>query len=354
MATAQDEAHEEDQAATAPLIDTTTEHPNHDDAQYESNGNRFIWLLTFAACVGGLLFGYDTGVISSTLVSIGTDLSNRTLTSTDKGLITASTSFFALIASPIAGLLADKIGRKKIIIYSDALFTVGALWQAFSSSIWAMIVGRSIVGLAIGAASMIVPLYIAELAPSSLRGRLTTVQLLLITGGQAVAYIVGWGFSTVPQGWRWMVGLGGLPAIVQMIMLAFMPETPRFLVRDGKEQTARHVLENVYGKRQFTDESHNQSETLVNRAEHQVEKTLLAIKEEMKREEEAVMAVENSSSHSSRLPARLSSLLFHPPHARALTIACLLQGLQQACGFNRYVFYSVHSSISDWITHVLY
>lgn len=313
-------------APHAPLIER-----EHATSQYTrptstSSGNAFIWTLTIAACVGGLLFGYDTGVISSTLVSIGTDLSNRPLTSLDKGLITASTSFFALVASPVAGFLADKFGRKSIIIGSDVLFTLGALWQAFSTSVVGMIIGRSIVGLAIGGASLIVPLYIAELAPGYLRGRLTTVQLLLITGGQAVAYIIGWLFSSMPGGWRWMVGIGAGPAMMQIFMLVLMPETPRYLARAGHEEKARQILRKVY--RNTTPD-----------LDGVVDTTLSAIKKEIMEEEEASTSLKQSTS-SSKFRATLSSLVFYPPHARALTIACLLQGLQQACGFNSLMYFS--------------
>lgn len=99
----------------------------------------------------------STGVISSTLVSIGANLS-RPLTTLDKSLITSCTSLFALVASPITGILADKIGRKRIIVVADVLFVIGALWQAVTTSVVGMIAGRSIVGLAIGGASLVVPL----------------------------------------------------------------------------------------------------------------------------------------------------------------------------------------------------
>jgi len=327
MSTMDSQFHEHDAAPTAPLIERENELQNEawDEAK-TGTGSAFIWTLTLAACVAGLLFGYDTGVISSTLVSIGTDLSNRPLTNLDKGLITASTSLFALIASPIAGFLADKAGRKSIIIYSDVLFTAGALWQAVTSSVWGMILGRSLVGLAVGGASLIVPLYIAELAPGHLRGRLTTVQLLLITGGQAIAYIIGWIFSTMPGGWRWMVGIGAFPAVLQIFMLAFMPETPRYLARAGQEEKARQILKRVY---------HGTTSDL----SKTVDTILATIKKEIMEEEEA-SALLKSNQHASKLAATMSSLLFHPPHARALTIACLLQGLQQACGFNSLMYFS--------------
>ena len=92
------------------------------------------------------------------LVSMGSDLSNRPLTDFDKGIITSCTSLFALLASPLAGSIADKFGRKRVILFADVLFTVGALWQALTSKTWGMIGGRSIVGLGIGGASLVVPL----------------------------------------------------------------------------------------------------------------------------------------------------------------------------------------------------
>ena len=101
----------------------------------------------------------STGVISSTLVSIGADLS-RPLTTLDKSLITSCTSLFALFASPVTGVLADRIGRKRVIVVADVLFVIGALCQAVTTSVAGMIAGRSIVGLAIGSASFVVPLYV--------------------------------------------------------------------------------------------------------------------------------------------------------------------------------------------------
>lgn len=104
-------------------------------------------------------FVKSTGVISSTLVSVGTDLS-RPLSTLDKSLITSCTSFFALVASPLTGYLADRLGRKKVIFVADILFITGALWQAVATSVPEMVAGRSLVGLAVGGASLVVPLYV--------------------------------------------------------------------------------------------------------------------------------------------------------------------------------------------------
>ena len=313
--------------AEEPLISRDTD--NEDiplEVDSHSGGNAFVWALTISSCVSGLLFGYDTGVISSTLVSIGTDLSHRSLDTIDKSVITSAVSAFALIASPVAGVFADRIGRKNIIIFSDLLFILGALWQAFTTAVWGMILGRAVVGLAIGGASLITPLYIGELAPSHLRGRLVTVSLLFITGGQVVAYVIGWAFSSMPGGWRWMVGLGSLPALVQVALLFFMPETPRFLCKVHREAEAKAILGKVYA-------GTSNSSIIVN-------DTMRAINREILEEEESLVANTSFKAKYTTLPPTLKSLLFHAPHARALTITCMLQGLQQLCGFNSLMYFS--------------
>ena len=315
-------------AANAPLIAARNNSTIDNDKNPKTSGNWFIWTLTIAAGVSGLLFGYDTGVISSTLVSIGTDLSSRQLTTLDKSLITSCTSFFALLASPLAGVWADKIGRKNIIIVADALFVIGALVQAVSPTVWSMILGRSIVGAAIGGASLITPLYVSELAPSHMRGRLVTVMIIFITSGQVVAYVIGWLFSNMTGGWRWMVGIGAFPAITQLALLVFMPETPRYLSKIGKDDQAKLVLAKVY-----------KSKTVSTRA--QVERVVAAIKQELLEEEDAKNDIHTSTRKiSGVLPPVLTSLLSHAPHRRALTIACTLQALQQLCGFNSLMYFS--------------
>ncbi|KJK89292.1 hypothetical protein H633G_06848 [Metarhizium anisopliae BRIP 53284] len=212
----------------------------------DANPGVFVVALTIAAGISGLLFGYDTGVISATLVSIGTSLSNRELTSMDKSVITSSTSLFALLISPFSSVLADRLGRKRVVLYADILFILGAVLQAICSTVPVMIAGRCIIGAGIGAASFVVPLYIAELAPASHRGRLVTATVLFITLGQMVAYVVGWAFSAYGSketGWRWMVGLGALPAGFQAAIVVFMPETPRWLVKAGKPAQAKTIIQ---------------------------------------------------------------------------------------------------------------
>ncbi|PYH97556.1 MFS myo-inositol transporter [Aspergillus ellipticus CBS 707.79] len=275
------DSHYNDDIGLKPTLDT------------ERTGGWFIWALTFSAGISGLLFGYDTGVISSTLVSIGSDLSNRPLTTLDKSLVTSCTSLFALIASPLTGILADKFGRKRIILIADVLFTLGALMQAVTSTVWGMIVGRSIVGLAVGGASLVTPLYISEIAPSHARGRLVTILSLFITGGQVIAYIAGWLSSSFDGGWQ----------------------TPRWLVQAGFDEKAAYILSKVYRGHPDGD--------LVAR------KVMLDIQQEVADEQEDKNIIQ-----------RARSLFLVGSNRRALIIAVMLQGVQQLCGFNSVMYFS--------------
>ncbi|TGO19032.1 hypothetical protein BTUL_0006g00650 [Botrytis tulipae] len=295
----------------------------------------FVWLLAFSAGITGLLFGYDTGVISSTLISLHTSL-GRPLTTLDKSLITSCTSLFALIISPLSGVLASSLGRKRVVLLADLAFVLGALIQAFTTTVWGMILGRSIVGLAVGAGSFVAPLYISELAPTMWRGRLVVLNVLFITLGQVVAYIVGWTFvewGSLETGWRWMVGLGAVPAAVQILVMLFMPETPRWLIQVGRVDEGRSVLSRVFGKG--------------TEMQKVVDEVLKGIEREVREEDEAKrlreMARKTKGSGDSWISDAKDSweeLIGVGGNRRALTIACLLQGLQQLCGFNSLMYFS--------------
>ncbi|KAJ5502041.1 Major facilitator superfamily domain general substrate transporter [Penicillium fimorum] len=320
----------------APLLASTHASSDHDDnghdeslaSELEYSGGWFIWALTFSAGISGLLFGYDTGVISSTLVTIGSDLSDRSLTTLDKSLITSCTSLFALVASPFTGVLADKFGRRKVILGADLLFALGALVQAFTSHVWGMILGRSIVGLAVGSASAVTPLYISELAPSHARGRLVTILSLLITGGQVVAYIVGWLFSSTTGGWRWIVGIGAFPAFVQLAILALLPETPRWLVQAGFDSRAKNVLTKIYQDCPGCDQV--------------VDRVLRNINGEIEQEASEMGQPKSRGTKPQWLHDTIQrgQQLLHDGNRRALIIAMMLQAVQQLCGFNSLMYFS--------------
>jgi len=264
----------------------------------------------------------STGVISSTLVSISSDL-GRPLTTVDKSLITSCTSLGALIASPVTGILADKFGRKAIIIAADLLFIVGTLWQAVSQTVGGMIFGRTVIGFAIGGASLVVPLYVSEVSPSNFRGKLVTLSILLITLGQVISYFIGYALSLQKGGWRWMIGLGAAPAFVQFGLMIVLPESPRWLVKAGNTQDAREVLRKVYAEG----------------GEAAIERVLRAIKLEISDEDLTsgdISIAETGNKFQvqlTRIRNRSAELVHVSGNRRALTIACLLQGLQQLCGF---------------------
>ena len=316
-------------ATREPLIPSSSRSPPCDGAappadESSATPGLFMWALTVSACISGLLFGFDTGVISATLVSVGADLSARPLATLDKALVTAATALFAGLAAPASGLLADACGRRSVVLGADVLFVLGALAQAAAGEVWVMVVGRAVVGLAVGSASFVVPLYIGELAPATWRGRLVTIVALFITGGQVVAYVIGWLFSRMPGGWRWMVGLGAVPAIVQLLTLVYMPETPRWLIKHGDEDRARLVLRKVYGKDQ----------------EAIVKTIMIRVEKEIEEEEAVSKTVHHSSGptsgfkeHIIRMRDNFSELVTVPGHRRALIISCMLQGAQQLCGF---------------------
>ncbi|PBP21352.1 hypothetical protein BUE80_DR007920 [Diplocarpon rosae] len=298
------------------------------------NPGIFVWLLTFSAGLSGLLFGYDTGVISATLVSINSSLGHP-LTTLDKSLVTSATALFALLVSPVSGILADRLGRKRVVLLADLAFVLGAILQAISSSVVLMVAGRSVVGVAVGAGSFAAPLYISELSPAPFRGRLMTLNVLFITIGQVVAYVVGWAFvqwGNENTAWRWIVGLGAVPAGIQILTMVAMPETPRWLVMVNRRDEARTVLSKVFGSGL--------------EIQKMADRVLRGIEQEVREEEEAKktrLSGQTKPERNSWLAAskdNWAELFRIPGNRRSLTIACLLQGLQQLCGFNSLMYFS--------------
>ncbi len=170
---------------------------DEDDVSVMINFNQgvshFIIMLTFVASLSGFLFGYDTGYISSALISIGTDLDNKELTYGEKEITTAATSLGALIFALVAGFSVDIFGRKPCLMFSNIMFLIGAILQVTAHKFWQMTAGRFIMGFGVGIGSLIAPLYISEIAPKMIRGRLTVINSLWLTGGQLIAYGCGAG-----------------------------------------------------------------------------------------------------------------------------------------------------------------
>ncbi|KAA8519177.1 hypothetical protein F0562_013433 [Nyssa sinensis] len=167
----------------------------------------YIMRLAFSAGIGGLLFGYDTGVISGALLYIRDDFKSVDRKTWLQETIVSMAVAGAIIGAALGGWLSDKYGRKKSILLADLLFFVGAIIMALSPAPWMIIIGRIFVGLGVGMASMTSPLYISEASPARIRGALVSTNGLLITGGQFLSYLVNLAFTKVPGTWRWMLGV---------------------------------------------------------------------------------------------------------------------------------------------------
>ncbi|KAG0566811.1 hypothetical protein KC19_7G089300 [Ceratodon purpureus] len=206
----------------------------------------FVFLLALAAGIGGFLFGYDTGVISGALLFIRDDFDSVKKSSFLQEAIVSMAIAGAVVGAAVGGLLNDRLGRKFCILASDIVFAMGALLMAAAPGPTILICGRFLVGLGVGVASMTVPLYIAEVSPPEKRGSLVTLNVLMITTGQFLSYVINFGFTKVPGNWRWMLGVAALPAILQAVLFCFLPESPRWLVRQKRFDEAVSVLERLY------------------------------------------------------------------------------------------------------------
>jgi len=200
-----------------------------------------LWGAAITA-LGGLLFGYDTGVISGALLFIGKDFHG--LTSFDKELLTSILLIGAAIGALAAGRIADRVGRRPTVLGTAALFVVGVMLAAFAPGYGVLVGARVVIGFAVGSASMVVPLYIGEVVPPRIRGALVSFNQLAITAGILASYLVDYGLSSA-QNWRLMFGLAAIPAILMFAGMVFQHESPHWLVAQGREDEARGVLHRV-------------------------------------------------------------------------------------------------------------
>lgn len=207
--------------------------------------NRTVAIAAVIAAIGGLMFGYDTGIVGSAILFVrGPDQFN--LNEFGQQAFVAVLLLGAVIAVMLSGSIADRIGRRKTLMIIAALFVVGAATNALTplDQLWLLYASRFVLGLAVGGASLVVPLYIAEIAPSRVRGRLVSLNQVGVAGGIFVAYLVGSAFAPI-QGWREMIGLAVIPALVMFIGLIPLPESPRWLVAVGEVDRAETVLRSI-------------------------------------------------------------------------------------------------------------
>ncbi|RIM67594.1 sugar porter family MFS transporter, partial [Staphylococcus arlettae] len=188
--------------------------------------------------LGGLLYGYDNGVISGALLFIDNDIPLNSFT---EGLVVSSMLIGAIIGSGASGPLADKLGRRRLVLFIAIIYIIGSITLFIAPNITILVIGRLIIGLAVGGSMATVPVYLSEMAPTELRGSLGTLNQLMITIGILSAYIVNYAFADI-EGWRWMLGLAVVPSIILLIGIVFMPESPRWLLEHRSEQAARDVM----------------------------------------------------------------------------------------------------------------
>ncbi len=261
----------------------------------------FVYVAAAFAGLGGLLFGYDTGVISGAELFLRKDF---TLSSFALEVIVSGVLVGAAIGALGGGRLADLYGRRRLLIATAVIFAIGAVICAAASSPTVLIIGRIIVGLGIGLSSGTVPVYISEVSPPAARGWTVSIFQLAITVGILLAYVVDYAFAA-SQGWRWMLGLAVVPAAIFAIGMILLPESPRWLVKNGHREEARKVLGRI--------------------------RTSAAADAELK-------DIEASIQHSEER-GRLSDLL-HPSLRAALVVGIGLAILQQITGINTVIYYA--------------
>src|ERR687897_3336442 len=205
-----------------------------------------IGLISIVACLGGLLFGYDTGVSNGAEGPMQAELG---LSDLQLGVAISSLVFAAAVGAFLGGKISDAIGRRTTIIVLAVMFFVGVLVVVFSPGFGLLVAGRIILGLAVGGASTVVPVYLAELAPYEIRGSITGRNELAIVSGQLAAFVVnaiiGLTFGHIEGVWRIMFAVCALPAIALFFGMLRMPESPRWLVEKGRDDEALAVLKTV-------------------------------------------------------------------------------------------------------------
>ncbi|GBQ85728.1 sugar porter family MFS transporter [Asaia krungthepensis] len=219
----------------------------------DTKGRQRVFIASCVAGLAGILFGYDQGIISAALLTLGDSFPLGTL---GKQAIAAGMVAGALLGCMGAGPLSDRWGRRPVVALAGALFLIGSIGSALAMSPAELTLTRVVLGLAVGGASQIVPVYIAELAPAARRGRLVLLFQLAIVGGVLLSSLIGWALSDDPLlirlfsrggDWRMMFLLGAIPALLLMIGMIFLPESPRFLASKGHAAEAIRILRSLRG-----------------------------------------------------------------------------------------------------------
>ena len=206
----------------------------------------YVGMVSFVAAIGGLLFGFDTGVISGTIGGITGDFN---LNAWQEGFAVSNLIIACIIGSVLTGPLTDRFGRKRMLLLAGLLFTLSAVLSGLARHYWQLIVARFIGGLGVGIASVLSPIYIAELAPAGVRGILVSVNQLAIVVGILLTYTSNWLLVGVSENdWRWMFEVEAVPAFLFTLALLFIPESPRWLAKNNQDDKAREIFRKVAGE----------------------------------------------------------------------------------------------------------
>lgn len=200
------------------------------------------WAVVIA--VGGFLFGFDTGVVSGALLYIRDEFG---LNAFEQGSVVSVLLVGAVVGATATGRMADRLGRRWSLGIIGAVFLVGTAMVCLANGYWTILAGRVVLGLSVGGASALVPVYLSEISPTRIRGRLLTLNQLMITVGILVAYLVNLAFSR-SGGWREMFAVGAIPAVILLVAsLWFLPESPQWLIAHGQADRAHRGITAVAG-----------------------------------------------------------------------------------------------------------
>jgi sugar porter (SP) family MFS transporter len=279
-----------------------------------------IYFLAFVAAIAGFLFGYDEGVIAVAGPLLESDFP---MSPAVRGFMTAAVPLGALIAATVAGPIADRLGRRRLLMIAATLFSIGALVAAAITAIWMLVVARLVLGLAIGLAAVAAPLYIAEAAPVAKRGGMVSTYQLAITVGILGSYLTGL-VITGAGSWRLMFALGAVPGLLFLAGLVLLPESPRWLALKRSPDAARATL------RRLRDERWDVEGELA----------------------EVVRTAQAEAGRKAGYGA-----LFEPTIRPALIVAVVLFFLQQLSGINAVIYYAPeifnHAGFDSASTQVL-
>lgn len=277
------------------------------EKDHEHISMRFVILVSIVSALGGLLFGFDTAVVSG---AIGFMEQHFQLSQLQVGWAVSSLIIGCIVGAASSGMLGDKFGRKKILMAAATLFIISSIASGLADTFTLYVIARIIGGLGIGITSTICPLYNAEIAPAKYRGRLVALNQLATVTGIFLTYFINlwisnagdaaWGITTA---WRWMFGVGAIPGLLFLILLFFVPESPRWLIKQGRPADALPVLLRIHG-------------------EELAKKEVIDIKKSFEQESGSIRQ------------------LFKPGLRMALIVGVVIAVLQQVTGINAVMYYA--------------